>query len=78
MYDESTSIKIAHKIEACWHKRVCKLQFVATNAQGTLFLATNVFGDKVAFRLVEDKVERLSLVKVLAFLGKAPSDDLLK
>lgn len=81
--DKLAAQEVAQKIGECWsetsytYKRVKKLQFVATNSKGTLFIATNQFGDKVAFKLVNDEVERMSLLKVLSFLDKKPSDNLL-
>lgn len=77
MYDKIAAQEISQQISECWGKRVEKLQFVTINSNGALFIATNMFGDKVAFKLMNNKVERLSLLKVLSFLDKAPSQNLL-
>ena len=75
--DKLAAQEIAQRIEECWSKTVVKLQFVTIKSEGTLFIATNQFRDKVAFKLLGDKVERMSLLKVLSFLDKTPSDNLL-
>lgn len=77
MYDKIAAQEIAQQIGECWGKRVKALQFVTTNSNGALFIATNMFGDKIAFRLMNNKVERLSLLKVLSFLDETPSSNLL-